>query len=97
VAVRTARTVVIALALALIGPAAPAAAGTDAVQNQLVVGFRGNPSADDQRAIVDRAGGTVRRRLRAIRAVTVRPRSGVSIDSDASAVMTRNVRGDCSL
>jgi thermitase len=70
----------IAIALAAAALAAPApASAADAVPNQLVVGFKSGTSSSRQDDVVEREGGRLRRRLRAIRAGVVRPRSRVHL------------------
>jgi thermitase len=61
----------VALALATVA-AGPATAATDAVPGQLVVGFEKRVSPAGQKAIVERAGGRVLRRLARVRGNVVR-------------------------
>jgi subtilisin family serine protease len=61
--------------LALCMGATPAAAGSDAVSGQLIVGFDKGVSSQRGEALVERLGGRVDRRLARIRASVVRPQA----------------------
>jgi len=67
-------------ALVLFALPASAQAGAEVVPNQLVVGFKSGTSSSDQSRILDRVGGTRRRTLRRIRAASINPRSGVTLE-----------------
>jgi thermitase len=59
--------------------AAPPPAQAGGASDSLVVGFSNSVAKDAREGIVRGAGGTVERRLSAIRALSVRPRSGVAL------------------
>src|SRR4051794_28457258 len=66
----------IAVALTALGIAVlPAAASADAVPGQLVVGFHSSVSSPTQKALIERAGGKLVRRLAHIRGTVVRVRT----------------------
>jgi subtilisin family serine protease len=60
--------------------AAPAHAATDAVSNQLIVGFDKNVSSSKSKTLIERAEGKLVRRLTSVRGSVVRPgRSGLAL------------------
>src|SRR3954471_22336870 len=66
--------------LVLAAMAAPAHAATDAVSNQLIVGFEKNVSSSKSKALVEDAEGKLVRRLSSVRGSVVRPgRSGLAL------------------
>ena len=77
-------------ALSAAAVAAPAAGAGPAPPGGLVVGFSDSVSKDRREAVVRGAGGTVDRRLTAIRGLAVHPRSGVA----ASALRRALERAD---
>lgn len=68
----------IALIACSVAPAT-AAAGTDAVSNQLIVGFERNVSSSEGDQLVKASKARVTARLKRIRASVVRPRGGVAL------------------
>jgi thermitase len=88
---RATPTVVALALLALALP--PRADAADAVENQLIAGFRDGTSLDRAEELVQAAGGRAARRLGRIRAVVVRPRAGVELrDLRARLDRRREVR-----
>jgi subtilisin family serine protease len=69
--------------------AAPAHAATDAVSNQLIVGFDKNVSSAQSKSLIERAEGKLVRRLPSVRGTVVRPgKSGLALGT-----LTDRLRG----
>jgi thermitase len=72
--------------------AAPAAAATDAVSNQLIVGFDKNVSSSQGKTLVQSADGKLVRRLASVRAAVVQPgKKGLALSTLTSRL--RKARG----
>src|SRR3954471_18424822 len=87
---RPRRVHALGLAVLVLGAAlaAPAHAATDAVSNQLIVGFEKNVSSSKSKALVEDAEGKLVRRLPSVRGSVVRPgRSGL-----ARGTLTKRLR-----
>jgi subtilisin family serine protease len=69
--------------------APPAAAATDAVSNQLIVGFDKNVSSSKSKAVIEQAEGKLVTRLGSVRGSVVRPgKSGLALGT-----LTKRLRG----
>src|SRR5262245_38341115 len=67
-------------ALVLIALPVSAQAADDVVPNQLIVGFKSGTSSAEQSRILDRVGGKRRLALRRIRAASINPKSGITLE-----------------
>src|SRR3954452_16257486 len=87
---RTVASSVGLIALVLCSPAAaPAAAATDAVSNQLIVGFDKKVSSSASKQAIDHAGGRLLRRLKSVNGTVVQPGAkGLALDT-----LARRLRG----
>ena len=85
---RWTRFLALAAATFVVVAAPPTAQAGGSSPNTLVVGFSASVSKDARDAIVRQSGGTIERRINAIRALTVQPRRGVAL-----AALRRRLEG----